>query len=323
MQIRFGYELIYSTPVADAHDPDAAYPPGPRPAVSGRRSNAGEPVHPLKFFTDGFGNTCTRLELPSGPTRITTDALIEDSGLPEPVALAAPEHPVRDLPFEVLQFLLSSRYCDTEVLMAEAWRLFGHLPPGWTRVQAICDFVHQYVAFDYRYARPTRTASETYFERQGVCRDFAHLAIAFCRCLNIPARYCTGYLGDIGVPVVESPMDFAGCMEAYLGGQWHVFDPRNNARRIGRIILARAVTPAMSRSARPSDPPVCSCSRCGRRKPRARVAAGRLRHARVRYGPSIVAFRYATCCWNARRPLRDRAIRVRGFLPTKSLVMSM
>jgi transglutaminase-like putative cysteine protease len=138
-----------------------------------------------------------------------------------------------------MQFLLSSRYCDTEVLMAEAWRLFGHLQPGWTRVQAICDFVHQYVTFGYRHARPTRTASETFFERQGVCRDFAHLAIALCRCVNIPARYCTGYLGDIGVPAVDSPMDFAGCMEVYLGGQWHLFDPRNNARRIGRILIAR------------------------------------------------------------------------------------
>jgi transglutaminase-like putative cysteine protease len=159
-----------------------------------------------------------RLELPGGATRIIADGLIEDAGQPEPAAFDAPEHAVKDLPFDVLPFLLSSRYCDTEVLMAEAWRLFGHHQPGWGRVQAICDFVHDYVHFDYRHARPTRTASETYFERQGVCRDFAHLAIALCRCLNIPARYCTGYLGDIGVPAVESPMDFAGCMEVYLGG---------------------------------------------------------------------------------------------------------
>jgi len=239
MNIRFGYELIYSTPV-------------PTHMILMLHTHLGRGQHYLvadrmqvnrsiaiKYYTDGFGNTCTRLELPSGPTRITTDALIEDSGQPEPTVPTAQEHPVRELPFEVLQFLLSSRYCDTEVLMAEAWRLFGHLPPGWSRVQAICDFVHQYVAFDYRFARPTRTASETFFERQGVCRDFAHLAIAFCRCMNIPARYCTGYLGDIGVPAVDSPMDFAGSMEVYLGGQWHVFDPRNNARRIGRILLAR------------------------------------------------------------------------------------
>ena len=239
MYIRFGYELVYATPV-------------PTHMILMLHTNLGRGQQyvtadtmqvsrtlPRKTFTDGFGNTCTRLELPAGPTRITADALIDDSGLREPVALSAHEHAVRDLPSEVLPFLLSSRYCDTEVLMAEAWRLFGHLPPGWTRVQAICDFVHKHVAFDYRYARPTRTAAETFAERQGVCRDFAHLAIAFCRCLNIPARYCTGYLGDIGVPVVDSPMDFAGCMEVYLGGQWHIFDPRNNARRIGRVLIAR------------------------------------------------------------------------------------
>jgi transglutaminase-like putative cysteine protease len=239
MHIRFGYELLYSTPVPthmilmlNTHlGRGQTY-------VIADKMQLSRNV-PLQVYTDGFGNTCTRLELPVGPTRITADAMIEDSGAVEPVALAAREHPVRELPFEVLQFLLSSRYCDTEVLMAEAWRLFGHLPPGWNRVQAICDFVHQHVAFDYRFARPTRTASETYFERQGVCRDFAHLAIALCRCLNIPARYCTGYLGDIGVPAVEAPMDFAGCMEVYLGGQWHLFDPRNNQRRIGRILIAR------------------------------------------------------------------------------------
>jgi transglutaminase-like putative cysteine protease len=133
---------------------------------------------PLQVYIDGFGNTCTRLELPGGPTCISADALIEDSGAPEPSAMSAQEHPVRELPCEVLQFLLSSRYCDTEVLMAEAWRLFGYVPPGWSRVQAICDFVHRHIEFDYRHARPTRTASETFFERQGVCRDFAHLAIA-------------------------------------------------------------------------------------------------------------------------------------------------
>ena len=239
MHIRFGYELIYSTPVP-THMILMLH------TQLGRGQNYVVADHmqvsrsiALKYHTDGFGNTCTRLELPSGPTRITADALIEDSGRPEAVVLSAQEHPLRELPFDVLQFLLSSRYCDTEVLMAEAWRLFGHLQPGWTRVQAICDFVHQYVTFDYRHARPTRTASETFFERRGVCRDFAHLAIALCRCLNIPARYCTGYLGDIGIPAADSPMDFAGCMEVYLGGQWHLFDPRNNARRIGRIIIAR------------------------------------------------------------------------------------
>ena len=239
MHIRFGYELLYTTSVPThmilmLHTQLGR---GQKYVVADKMQLSR--AVSAKIYTDGFGNTCTRLELPSGPTRITADALIEDAGSREPVVPTAQEHPVRDLPHEVLPYLLSSRYCDTEVLMAEAWRHFGHVTPGWSRVQAICDFVHDYVAFDYRYARATRTASETFYERQGVCRDFAHLAIALCRCLNIPARYCTGYLGDIGVPAADSPMDFAGCMEVYLGGQWHLFDPRNNARRIGRILIAR------------------------------------------------------------------------------------
>jgi transglutaminase-like putative cysteine protease len=135
--------------------------------------------------------------------------------------------------------LLPSRYCETELLSPAAWRLFGGMMPGWSRVQAICDFVHQHVAFDYQAARPTKTAWETFNERRGVCRDYAHLALTLCRCLNIPARYCTGYLGDIGVPRMDAPMDFAGWFEAYLGGEWCVFDPRNNRRRIGRVLIAR------------------------------------------------------------------------------------
>ncbi|HTC44231.1 MAG TPA: transglutaminase family protein [Steroidobacteraceae bacterium] len=239
MYIRFGYDLLYSTSTP-THMILMLHPHLGRDQkyVVADKMQLSRPV-PQRLYTDGFGNNCTRVELPTGSTRITSDALIEDTGMPEPVALTAPELAPRELPSEVLQFLLSSRYCDTEVLMSEAWRLFGHLAPGWSRVQAICDYVHQYVTFDYRYARATRTASETYQEKQGVCRDFAHLAIAMCRCMNIPARYCTGYLGDIGVPAVESPMDFAGCMEVYLGGEWHLFDPRNNQRRIGRIIIAR------------------------------------------------------------------------------------
>src|SRR3984957_18483422 len=239
MYIRFGYDLLYSTSTP-THMILMLHPHLGRDQkyVVADKMLLSRPV-PQRIYTDGFGNSCTRVELPTGPTDIPSDALIDDSGMPEPVDLAAPELAPRELPSEVLQFLLSSRYCDTEVLMAEAWRLFGHLQPGWSRVQAICDFVQQYVAFDYRHARPTRTASETYFERRGVCRDFAHLAIALCRCLNIPARSCTGYLGDIGVPIADAPMDFAGAMEVYLGGAWHVFDPRNNARRIGRLIIAR------------------------------------------------------------------------------------
>ena len=198
-----------------------------------------DPAIPLIFHPDAFGNTCTRLEAPAGLLRVTADGIMKDSGAPEPAYWAAAEHAVLDLPAETLQYLLASRYCETDLLMNEAWRLFGHLSPGWSRVQEICDFVNREVTFGYQFARPTKTAHETLQERRGVCRDMAHLAIAFCRCLNIPARYCTTYLGDIGVPPVDAPMDFAGCMEVFLGGAWHIFDPRNNARRIGRIIIAR------------------------------------------------------------------------------------
>jgi transglutaminase-like putative cysteine protease len=198
-----------------------------------------EPALPLFFYADAFGNTCTRLEAPAGLLRVTADGVIEDCGAPEPAHWAAAEHAVGDLPADTLQYLLASRYCETDLLMKEAWHLFGHLLPGWSRVQAICDFVNREIQFGYSFARSTKTALETLRERNGVCRDMAHLAIAFCRCLNIPARYCTTYLGDIGVPPVDAPMDFAGCMEVFLGGTWHVFDPRNNARRIGRIIIAR------------------------------------------------------------------------------------
>jgi transglutaminase-like putative cysteine protease len=198
-----------------------------------------DPEVPLDIYTDAFGNTCARILVPAGGIRLTADALIRDTGLPEPTYPQAPEHPVEALPHDVLMFLLGSRYCETERLMDEAWRLFGHAAPGWPRVQAVSDFVHRHIAFGYDFARPTKTALDAYTERQGVCRDYAHLAITLLRCLNIPARYCTGYLGDIAVPVSQAPMDFAGWLEAYIGGAWHTFDPRNNERRIGRIMIAR------------------------------------------------------------------------------------
>ena len=239
MQIRFGYELAFWTPAPTHMILLLHCQPGAGQRLVRPDILTVDPPVSLRFYADGFGNTCTRLELPGGNARITADALLEDSGEPEPEAWSAPEHAVRDLPDDVLVYLLSSRYCDTEILMPDAWRLFGHLTPGWGRVQAICDFVNQHVTFGYQHARNTRTASETFFEGRGVCRDFAHLAISLCRCINIPARYCTVYLGDIGVPPVDAPMDFAGCMEVYLGGTWHMFDPRNNARRIGRLMIAR------------------------------------------------------------------------------------
>ncbi len=193
----------------------------------------------VTMYRDVFGNWCTRTVAPPGRFRVSTDALIRDIGAPEAAFPYAFEHTVESLPDETLMFLMPSRYCETELLAPAAWSLFGSMTPGWSRVQAICDFVNQHITFDYQSARPTKTAWEVYNERRGVCRDFAHLAITLCRSLNIPARYCTGYLGDIGVPVTPSPMDFAGWMEVYLAGSWHVFDPRNNQRRIGRVLIAR------------------------------------------------------------------------------------
>jgi transglutaminase-like putative cysteine protease len=239
MKIRFGYELVYAVPQPVPMVFLLHAQPGKDQSLVVPDEMRVQPAVPLTHYVDAFGNTCTRLEAPAGRISLTADGIIEDPGLPEAAHWSAVEHTVRDLPPDTLQFLIASRYCETDLLMADAWHLFGNVAPGWARVQAICDFVNRHVVFGYQYARPTKTALDTYRERQGVCRDLAHLAIAFCRCMNIPARYCTTYLGDIGVPRVDAPMDFAGCMEVYLGGAWHVFDPRNNQRRIGRIIIAR------------------------------------------------------------------------------------
>ena len=198
-----------------------------------------QPSVPLESYRDGFGNWCTRMVAPAGTFVLSTDGVFRDSGASDPVAPNAQQHAVQDLPSETLVYLLGSRYCDTDILSDEAWRRFENTPTGWARVQAICDFVHNYVTFGYHHARATRTASQTLAERQGVCRDFAHLAIAFCRCMNIPARYCTGYLSDIGQPEPYPPGDFAAWMEVYLDHQWWVFDPRNNAPRKARILIAR------------------------------------------------------------------------------------
>ena len=198
-----------------------------------------DPYVPANFYVDEFGNTCSRVLAPANHIQVSTDGILEDTGLPEAEAWNAAEVPVNELPPECLRYLLASRYCETDLLMNDAWRLFGHVAGGWNRVQTICDFVNRHVVFGYQYARTTKTAYDTFQERNGVCRDLAHLAIAFCRCLNIPARYCSSYLGDIGVPPVDAPMDFAACMEVYLDGGWHTFDPRNNMRRIGRLMVAR------------------------------------------------------------------------------------
>ena len=197
------------------------------------------PLVPLSHYRDSFGNWCTRFVAPAGIFVLGTDGIIRDNGVSDPVEKFAIEHPVELLPPETVSFLLGSRYCETERLMKDAWGLFGSIEPGWARVQYICDFVNNNVVFGYEHSDPAQTAFETFTRQRGVCRDFAHLAIAFCRCLNIPARYCTGYVSDVGQTPPFPPMDFAAWMEVYLGNDWWVFDPRNNSPRIGRILIAR------------------------------------------------------------------------------------
>lgn len=197
-----------------------------------------EPAIPLDSYRDGFGNNCLRFVAPTGLLEIGTDTICHDAGELDPEAPQARQHAVQDLPSDTLQFLLGSRYCDTDLLSGIAWTLFENTRPGWTRVQAICDYVHGQLTFDYMSASATRTASQALTVNQGVCRDFAHLAIAFCRCMNIPARYCTGYLSDVGELAPYPPGDFAAWMEVFLDGRWWVFDPRNNKRRRGRVLIA-------------------------------------------------------------------------------------
>lgn len=199
-----------------------------------------EPRIPVSEYIDIYGNRCGRVVAPAGRVVFRNEAIVEDCGLPDLQVADAPQHNVQDLPNEVLLFLLGSRYCEVDSELKDlAWTLFGRTPPGWPRVQAICRFVRQHIRFDYLQARANRTALEIYRERAGVCRDFTHLAITFCRNCNIPARYCTGYLGDIGVPPNPNPMDFSAWFEAFLGGQWYAFDARHDVPRIGRVLMAR------------------------------------------------------------------------------------
>ena len=196
-----------------------------------------EPRLAVTSYIDSFGNRCTRFVAPPGLLRLSSTTLIVNPDLPDPVSISAREHSVGDLPNEILTYLLNSRYCEVDRFSNIAYELFGYLDPGWNRVQAICNWVHNKVAFNYQHARPTKTALDVYTERVGVCRDFQHLAITLCRALNIPARYATGYLGDIGVPVVL-PMDFSAWFEVYLDSAWWTFDARNNIPRLGRVLMA-------------------------------------------------------------------------------------
>ena len=240
MLIRLGYELIFectsaATPmvlmlfVHTDRQGDLVHPD----------SMVLEPVVPVSEFTDAFGNRCARLIAPQGTLRIAADTLIRDSGQPEPAGTGMTQLPVQELPSEVLPYLMSSRYCEVDRLSQIAWDLFAHTYPGWERVMAISAWVHNHVRFGYRFARVNKTAVDVYTERTGVCRDFMHLAITFCRAMNIPARYATGYLGEIGVPETTEPDDFSAFFEVYLGGQWWPVDARYNMPRIGRVLMAR------------------------------------------------------------------------------------
>ena len=195
------------------------------------------PFTPVHHYRDMFGNLCSRVVIEPGLTAFSADFVVRDDGLPDPVSPDARQHPMEELPDDVLVYLLGSRYCETSELMQMAWDRFGAVRGGWDRVQAIVDYVHERISFGYAHARPTRTAHEAHAEQVGVCRDFAHLAIALCRCMNIPARYCTGYLGDIGIPPIDAPMDFSAWFQVYLGGAWRTFDARHNKPRIGRILI--------------------------------------------------------------------------------------
>jgi transglutaminase-like putative cysteine protease len=240
MKIRVGYQLTYDCPqptpmllmltIHESRMHDVIVPD---------RMTAPSTV-PLTGYRDLFGNWNTRIVVPAGRSEITADGLVYDPGNPDPVVANAPQNPVEYLPPETLLYLMGSRYCETDRLSDIAWKLFGHTPTGWGRVDAICKFVHHHITFGYEFARSTKTAWDAFQEKKGVCRDYAHLAVTLCRCMNIPARYCTGYLGDIGVPVGDTPMDFSGWFEAYLGQHWYTFDARhNNIPRIGRILIGR------------------------------------------------------------------------------------
>ena len=238
MRIRTGFEIVYDCPEPAPMLLMLTVHPSRRQDLQTPEWLRTDPIVDVRQYLDGFGNICSRILAPAGRITLSSDFVVADSGLVDDYAPEAPQVPAQNLPDEAVIFLLGSRYCETDRLSEIAWSLFGGTPPGWARVQAICDYVHERIQFGYQFARPTKSAYEAYEEGRGVCRDYAHLAVAFCRCMNIPARYCTGYLGDIGVPVI-GVMDFSAWFEVYLGDRWYAFDARNNIPRIGRVLIAR------------------------------------------------------------------------------------
>ncbi|MEX0922692.1 MAG: transglutaminase family protein [Rhodovibrionaceae bacterium] len=243
MLLRFGYDITLSCPHETPMIALLAVHPDRRGDLQDEEQVILTPEVPNTVYRDLYGNLCRRFTAPVGDMRIWGDGTIADDGLIDPADYAAEEIPVAELPDDCLGYLLGSRYCETDRMSQIAWDRFGQLSPGWNRVQAVCNFVHDHIKFDYMEARDTRTAYEAYQEGKGVCRDFTHLAVTLCRCLNVPTRYVNGHLGDIGVPI-QDPMDFSAWMEVYLRdgqgqGRWFTFDPRNNMPRLGRIVIAR------------------------------------------------------------------------------------
>lgn len=239
MLIRAGFEIRYETDVPTPLMAMLSLHPSRHRDLKTSQHIAVKPDVPMYDYLDAFGNVCTRLTVPEGGLTLTCDYVIDDPFIPDPYSPDAIQHAVQDLPDDVLVYLLGSRYCETDRLSDTAWSLFGHVKPGWERVQAIVEFAHHHVEFGYHHARSTKTAWDAYQEKQGVCRDFAHLAVTLCRCMNIPARYCTGYMGDIDIPPIPGPMDFSAWFDVYLGGGWHTFDARHNKPRAGRLLMAR------------------------------------------------------------------------------------
>ena len=237
MQIRAGFNIAFETEYPAPLLLMVSLRPEREVDLATPQILVADPPVPIRQYLDSFGNVCTRALIAPGRTTFSSDFIIEDCGLLDPSAPHAPQLAVADLPDEAVVFLLGSRYCETDLLVSTAWSLFGHVEPGWGRVLAIVRYVHERITFGYPSSRATRTAREAHDDQAGVCRDYAHLAVAFCRCMNIPARYCTGYLGDIGIPVSDSPMDFSAWFEVYLGDRWHTFDARHGGPRIGRLMM--------------------------------------------------------------------------------------
>jgi transglutaminase-like putative cysteine protease len=256
MRIRAGYRIEYQCPAPTPMLLMLSVRPERYGDLVTPQVLVTEPFAPIRQYVDGFGNVCTRVTAPAGRIAFSSGFTIEDDAQPDQTPTHAVRHPVEDLPDDVLVYLLGSRYCETDRLSDMAWSLFGQMEPGWAMAQAICDYAHDRISFGYEHSCPTRTAHGAHQEQVGVCRDYAHLAIALCRCMNIPARYCTGYLGDIGVPPMDAPMDFSAWHEVYLGGAWRTMDARHNSPRIGRILMARgrdATDVAITTSFGPAD----------------------------------------------------------------------